>query len=203
MATIGVAAPHLVQTLYGSQWSGMVVPLQVLCGAGYFRALYHLGGAVAQGVGRVYNELWRQMVYGGLVIVGALVGASYGLPGVAVGVGAAILYMFVASAQLALHTTGTSWASYFRVQLSALTTAAVTFGIAVSVRMSLEAYQVSSVVITLAILTAVALPWAVGLLWNLGEPGFEPACARLPAGCARLVDALRASRLMWARTLDS
>ncbi len=111
MATIGVAAPHLVATLYGPQWIGTVLPLQVLCGAGYFRALYHLGGAVAQGVGRMYNELWRQMVYGGLVIVGALIGSSYGLPGVAVGVGGAILFMFVASAQLALDTTGTPWAS--------------------------------------------------------------------------------------------
>ena len=48
MAIMGVAAPHLVAGVYGPQWAGAVAPLQILCAAGYFRALYHLGGVVAQ-----------------------------------------------------------------------------------------------------------------------------------------------------------
>ena len=56
MATLAVVAPHLVRCLYGSQWSGAVMPLQILSIAGYFRALYHLGGIVAQAVGRVYGS---------------------------------------------------------------------------------------------------------------------------------------------------
>ena len=57
MATVIVGAPYLVSSLYGHQWTAMVIPLQILCLAGYFRALYHLGGAVAQSVGRVSQRI--------------------------------------------------------------------------------------------------------------------------------------------------
>ena len=56
MATLAVIAPHLIWILYGPQWTGAVMPLQILCAAGYFRALYHLGGIVARAVGRVYRR---------------------------------------------------------------------------------------------------------------------------------------------------
>jgi O-antigen/teichoic acid export membrane protein len=83
MVTLAIAAPHLLRSVYGPQWVDAALPLQILCGAGYFRALYHLGGVVALSVGRVYAELWRQAVYAGLVITGAVVGSGFGLPGVA------------------------------------------------------------------------------------------------------------------------
>jgi O-antigen/teichoic acid export membrane protein len=191
MGTMAIAAPHLVRSLYGPRWDGVVVPLQILCLAGYFRALYHLGGVVAQSVGLVYSELWRQVVYASLVTTGAFVGSRYSLAGVAVGVDAAILYMFVATGQLALRATGMSWALYLRVQLAAVVTALVTSGVALSVRLVLEAYRASSVVIALAVVAAAAVPWSVGLLWNLGERDFEPLRGRLPGWCARLADTLR------------
>ena len=31
MATIAIAAPYLVRTVYGPRWAGVVVPLQMLC----------------------------------------------------------------------------------------------------------------------------------------------------------------------------
>src|SRR5581483_2781613 len=102
--------------LYGDRWAGVVLPLQILCVAGYFRALYHVGGIVAQSVGRVYSELWRQVGYACLVIVGAFVGSRYGLQGVAVGVGIAILYMFFATGQLALEIIKAPWREYVEVQ---------------------------------------------------------------------------------------
>jgi 8-oxo-dGTP diphosphatase len=60
------------------------LPLQILCLAGYFRALYHLGGVVAQSVGRVYGELRNQTAYAALVIGGGLVGSRFDLAGVAI-----------------------------------------------------------------------------------------------------------------------
>jgi PST family polysaccharide transporter len=191
MATLAIVAPHLVRGLYGPQWTGVVVPLQILSIAGYFRALYHLGGIVAQSVGRVYGELWRQVTYAAAVIGGTLVGSRYGLPGVAVGVSVAILYMFVATGHLALNATGTSWRLYLRIQIGALVTAGITCGVALFVRLLLEAGQASSTMITLAVLTAAAVPWSVGMLWTLGEPALEPLRARLPRSGARLVEALR------------
>jgi O-antigen/teichoic acid export membrane protein len=193
LATLAIAAPHLIRSLYGPQWTGVVVPLQILCVAGYFRALYHVGGVVAQSVGWVYREAWRQAVYAGLVIAGAMIGSRYGLPGVAAGVSVAILYMFIALGQLALRATATPWPFYLRIQLSAVITALVTSAVALAVRLLLEAHQTSSIVITLAIPTVAAIPWSIGVLWTLGEPDLEPLRARLPGWCARLVGKVRRS----------
>ncbi|HEX2092210.1 MAG TPA: lipopolysaccharide biosynthesis protein, partial [Longimicrobiaceae bacterium] len=69
MAGMAVAAPHMVAVLYGDAWLGMTLPLQVLCVAGLFRAVYHLAGTVTYASGRVYAELKRQVVYALLVVV--------------------------------------------------------------------------------------------------------------------------------------
>lgn len=194
MGTLAVAAPHLVRTLYGPQWAGVVVPLQIFCIAGYFRALYHLGGIVAQSVGRVYSELWREVVYAGLVLAGALVGTRYGLAGVATGVSVAILYMFVAMGHIALRATGTSWRHYLRVQVGALVTGAVVTLVALVARLLLERCHAASPLIALLVGCGAAVPWSAGMLWKLGEPGFEPLRGSLPHPCLRLVERLRARR---------
>jgi len=190
MATLAIVAPHLVRGLYGPQWTGAVVPLQILSIAGYFRALYHLGGIVAQSVGRVYGELWRQVTYAAAVIGGTLVGSRYGLPGVAAGVGLAILYMYVATGHLALKATGTPWRLYLRIQLGAFATAAVTCAVALVARLVLEGWQASSLTITLVVLAAAGGPWSAGVLWSLGEPDFEPLRKRLPRSAIWLVEAV-------------
>jgi PST family polysaccharide transporter len=191
MVTLAIAAPHLLRSVYGPQWIGAAVPLQILGAAGYFRALYHLGGIVAQSSGRVYRELWCQFVYAALVIAGALVGVRYGLPGVAVGVSLAILFMFVALGQLALTAIDTPWRSYLRSQIAAFLTATIVCVLALAARLVLEASGSSSAAITIAILATASIPWAAGMLWQLGEPEFEPVRAQLPAPCAVLVHAFR------------
>ena len=190
MAIMVMVAPHLVRFVYGPQWSGAVLPLQILAIAGYFRALYHLGGVVARALGRVYGELWRQLAYAAVVIGGTLAGSRYGLPGVAMGVSVAILFMFVATANLAMKATGTSWPVYMGVQRDALLTASFTSVVALAVRILLERNRASSAIVTIAVLAAAALPWSVGVLRTLGEPGLEPLQASLPASIRRLVQAL-------------
>jgi PST family polysaccharide transporter len=187
MATMAVAAPHLVPALYGPRWTGLVVPLQILCAAGYFRALYHLGGIVAQSAGRVYSELWRQALYACFVVGGAVAGMAYGLAGVAIGVGIAILYMFAATGSLALRVTSTTWTHYFRVQLSALLTATVTYVIVVLVRALLVRWALPDGAIAAGILVAAIPSWSLGMLWTLSDPQCAPLRSRLPAWCARLI----------------
>ena len=192
--TLAIVAPHLVPTLYGTQWAGVVVPLQILCIAGYFRALYHLGGVVAQSVGRVYAELRNQIAYATLVIAGAAIGARHGLAGVAAGVAVAITFMFAATGQLALRATGGSWRQYVRAQSPALVTAIFTSGTALAIRVWLEDRGASSRVITVATLLGAAVPSGVGLLWSLGGPGFDPIRPLLPSFGRRLVDVVRRRR---------
>jgi hypothetical protein len=147
---------------------------------------------VALALGRVDGELWRQLAYAALVIGGTVVGSRHGLPGVAIGVGAAILFMFVATGHLAMNATGTSWRVYMGVQRDALVTASVTGGVVFAVCILLERCRASNAVVTIAALAAAALPWSIGMVRTLGQPELEPLHASLPNPIRRLVEALSA-----------
>jgi O-antigen/teichoic acid export membrane protein len=190
MGTMAIVAPSLVSSLYGPRWAGAVLPLQILCLAGYFRALYHLGGVVAQSVGRVYAELRNEAVYAVLVIGGSFLGLRHGLPGVAVGVSVAILCMFVVTAQLVLRATGASLGAYVRVQIGALVCTGITCVVALSFRILLEAWHAPTLLLTILVLVAAAIPWGAGMLWTLGEPDLEPLRSRVPRWCVRLAGAI-------------
>jgi PST family polysaccharide transporter len=194
MAVLAVVAPHFVRALYGPQWLGAVLPLQILCLGGYLRSLYHLGAIVAQSVGQVFQELWREVIYAGLVIAGAIVGSAWGLPGVAAGVSASILYMYVACGHLALRAIGAAWADYFRAQRGGVIASVAAGSVALSTRLMLEVSGASSGAITLAVLAAAAVPWTISLVWLLARPDCEPLREWLPAWGARLVQTLNPRR---------
>ena len=163
MAGLAVAAPHVIPVLYGAQWSGAVPPLQVLCAAGYFRALYHVGGVVLRSQGRVYTELSLQIVYAALVVAGTAAAARSGLTWAAVAVAAAIVCMCAGTAQAALRASGTSWAMYFDAQRVALITTAITWLAAIAVRSVLESSGASSVAISCGIAAAALVPWSAAI----------------------------------------
>jgi len=194
MAVLAVVAPHFVGALYGPQWLGAVLPLQILCLGGYLRPLYHLGGIVAQSVGQVFQELWRQVIYAGLVVAGAVIGSAWGLPGIAAGVSAAIGYMYVACGYLALRATGVTWTEYFRAQRGGIVASVAVGGIALSTRLVFEASAASSGLITLAVLAAAAVPWTISLVWLLARPDCEPLREWLPTWGARFVQTVSQSR---------
>ena len=191
MCALGIVAPFLVPALYGPQWTGVVVPLQILCVAGYFRALYHVGGVVAQSVGRVYSELWLQVCYAALVVIGATVGSAFKLPGVAVGVGIAIIFMFVATARLVLSITQTSWLDYLYVQRGAALISAAVLACGIVAQASLRASGQRDGVVVLGIVLAAGLPSSVGLLWTLGAPDLRNVALRLPRPVQQLVHSIR------------
>ena len=112
-------------------------------------------------------------MYAAAVIGGTVVGSRYGLQGVAIGVSAAILYMFVAVGHLTLSTTNTPVREYPRAQSGAVVAAFFTGAAALFVRLLFEAAHATSGVIALAVLAAAAIPWGLGMLWCLGEPAFE------------------------------
>ena len=198
MGVMAISAPLFISSVYGPQWMGAVLPLQLLCLAGYPRALYHLGGIVTQSTGRIYQELARQVIYAALVTIGALGGIRYGLPGVAIGVGAAIVYMFIAMTQLALRITGTTWGTYLRVQLFAAVMTGLTIGVALTMRGMLEALESTRIIVLTGMMAGAALTWGLGVVWKLGQPDFEPLRERLPRGTLLVVE--RMSR--WCHTVQ-
>lgn len=158
-----VAAPHMIVGLYGDNWVGTVVPLQILCAAGIFRAVYHLGGSVAHATGNVFAELRRQVVYAVLVVAGSIVGGHWGISGVATGIAVAILFIYVAMAELVLRLTRIGWRDFFFAQAPGLLVGTVVGSAALLVRVVLERSSASDILIFGAILTTCILALPIGM----------------------------------------
>lgn len=194
MAGMIVAAPHLVTGLYGAEWAGAALPLQVLCAAGLFRAVYHLAGALTQATGRVYAELRRQVGYALLVVVGSLIGLRWGLLGIATAVSGAVVYMYVVMAQLSLGILQRSWRDFLDAQRAGVLVAAVVAVATLGTRIVAERMDASSgwTLLALVVAGAISLPLGVFLLPARARPvelfaRFSPMVSRLPLGVRPLV----------------
>lgn len=115
-----VVAPDLVAVAFGARWSAVVAPFQLLALGMTFRTSHRISDSLSRATGRVYRRAWRQGLYAGLVFLGALIGQSRGLTGVAVGVLCALTVNYVLMAQLSLEVVGVSWTRFLLVQVPAV-----------------------------------------------------------------------------------
>lgn len=83
---MGLIAPSLIHVLFGEKWMPTVIPLQILCLAGFFRMNLELTGMVLNSMGLVAFEVKRRIMGVLLLIVGCWVGSFWGLPGIATAV---------------------------------------------------------------------------------------------------------------------
>lgn len=111
---LGVAAPHLIRALFGSQWTGAVLPLQVLSVGLLFRGAHKICDAVIRAKGAVYRSAWRVSLYALAVVIGAGVGTRWGIAGVAAGVTVAIVLRYALVAGLAAGLLEMGWESFLR-----------------------------------------------------------------------------------------
>jgi len=115
-----VLAPDLVAVAFGSGWEGLVPPFQVLALGMMFRTSCRMSDSLARATGRVYRRAWRQALYAGLVFLGAWVGRSQGVLGVAAGVLGALFVNYLLMAHLSLSVGQISWPRFAQAQLPAL-----------------------------------------------------------------------------------
>jgi PST family polysaccharide transporter len=187
-AGLVVAAPHLIVSLYGEEWRGAILPLQVIATAGLFRAVYHVAGAVTFASGKVMAEARRQMGFTVLVVVGGVIGASWGIGGVAVGVAVGMFFMYLTMAQLSLRIVGGAWRDFLTAHLPGVALGLEVGTIAFAVRWTLERGEVGSPGILMAIIVActATLPLGVYFLPARLRPTdlftrFDAPISRLPA----------------------
>ncbi|SOB91557.1 PST family polysaccharide transporter [Rhodobacter sp. JA431] len=89
-----ITGPEVILVLMGPQWGPAVVPFQVMVATLFFRTAYKFTGTLLRASGHVYlGALW-QWSYAAMVLAGALIGAQWGLPGVATGVSLAVIGCF-------------------------------------------------------------------------------------------------------------
>jgi PST family polysaccharide transporter len=163
MAGMAVSAPHLVRGLYGDAWIGAVRPLQVFCFVGLFRIAASPAGAVTHAAGRVYAELWRQGVYAMWVVGGAVIGARWGITGVALGVASAILYKYVAIMSLTLRIIDAPWSRLLGAHAPGLWLAGFVGLVALVTRHTLEAAGAGSLLIVCVVAMVSAASLLVGM----------------------------------------
>jgi PST family polysaccharide transporter len=100
---IAILAPEIVAILLGSQWQAAAWPLAILSLGLALRIGSRVTTSVATAMAAVYTMAWRQTLYAISVLIGALVGAHWGLGGVAAGMLLAQLVHYLLMIHLA-HT---------------------------------------------------------------------------------------------------
>lgn len=120
-----VLAPELVETVLGTGWEGVVLPLQILAVGMYARIGYMVGQTVANATGAVYRAAWRSAVYATLVVVGAWVGQRWGIPGVAAAVLGAVTVNFLLITALAARLSGLGAKEMVAAHLPAIVLSAI------------------------------------------------------------------------------
>lgn len=130
-----VAAPELITTLLGASWKGAIQPFRVLVLVLAFRGADKLSGPILMALGKVYRLAVVQALFALSVVTGAWLGATLGVVGVAMGVGAATiihsLLLLQQAAGLTQSRGGELLASMLRPAAAATGTLVVAFGLRV------------------------------------------------------------------------
>lgn len=95
-ALLIVLAPELVIWLFGNDWEGTILPLQILALNAFF-ALYTVGDALFVSQRKIKLQIFTIGTFAVLVGIGSMVGANWGIVGIATGVmiATAICYLYV------------------------------------------------------------------------------------------------------------
>ena len=96
-----VLGPELIPLLLGPGWEPAILPFRILALGVYFRSGYRFAASIIWATGHVFTLSACQGFYGVLIVLGALVGATWGIAGVAV---ATLIALFAFYALLYLLT---------------------------------------------------------------------------------------------------
>ncbi len=183
-AVLFVIAPDLIPALLGSAWQGVVTPFRVLILLAFLRGIAKLCGPVLMAAAKVYSLAWIQALFAACVAAGAWLGSQWGIPGVALGVGVAIVVQSILLLELSLRVTGVSRGMALRTLIRpaalALTSGAVSRLLVEFLRSMTPApaLVVAGTLAALGLLAAIAIWVAPGLV--LGDDALA-ALRQLPA----------------------
>jgi len=115
-----VTAPQLIVVLFGDQWAASVAPFRLLCVAGTLKLLNTYASSVIQATGRVWSEVWRQMVLIALTVGGIMAFGAWGPTGAAAGVLLATTVMGVLMHSLLRRIANLRWSEVLQPLTPAL-----------------------------------------------------------------------------------
>lgn len=116
-------APEIVYVVLGPAWSGVTTPFRILALGTLFRTSYKISDSLTRALGAMYRRAWRQWVYAGFVIGGAIIGQHWGLAGVAWAVLLALAVNVLLQAHLVMKLVPFTWSDLLAAHGPALLTA--------------------------------------------------------------------------------
>ena len=141
LATLVVVAPQLFLVLFGERWLSAVPAFQILCVAAMPKMLNAFASTALQAIGRVWSEVWRQIVSVTLLVVAVAAFSRWGIEGAAFGVLVATVTQSVMMYGLLRATTGLTPGDVWAPQVPSLICAAGAATIAVLVTQALRAVE--------------------------------------------------------------
>jgi len=154
---MAIVAPELISGIFGSKWTGAIVATQLLCIGGIGRCVYNLGDALVRAKGAVYAQFLRHFVYSVAVFSASLIGAYWGIEGVAVGIVIALGIMYLLMAQLSLKLIGGSWRQFFEAQTPGLIFSALIASVAFPTTMILRTRELPDLIILFGTMMACSI----------------------------------------------
>lgn len=128
----------IISTVLGEQWVGMVVPFQVFCVCVYFRVAQRVPLAVHQAVNRMQRLNALNLAYAFAVVAFAVLGTTWGIAGVAIGVSIAIGAYFALCSGSALDSVNGGWLRFARCHFPGIVGAILTLASIFAVRTGSE-----------------------------------------------------------------
>ena len=157
---MAVVPDIVIGGLFGEQWKPAAATFQILCLSGPFMAMLRVFGAVTNARGYLFSECGRQVIYLVLVAAALWFFFSFGLEGLALAVGLAVVARYFLLAQLSLKLAGVQWRQFFWAQIPG-----VPLGIAVAfpvyIASAVGSVFIRSDVLMLVLVVAV---WFISLL---------------------------------------
>lgn len=157
LTCMAIVAPELIRGIFGSKWTGAIVATQILCIGGIGRCVYNLGDALVRAKGAVYAQFLRHFVYSVAVFSASLIGAYWGIEGVAVGIVIALGIMYLLMAQLSLKLVAGNWRQFFGAQTPGLIFAALIASVAFPITVILRTRQLPDLIILFGTMMACAI----------------------------------------------
>ena len=117
-------APQFIVVLFGDRWRAAAMPFQLLCLGACFKLLNLYASSASQAVGRVWSEVWRQVLYVGMIVGGLILFRRFGAVGAAAVVAFATATMAVLMHALLTTVTPVRWSDVVRAQVPAILGAA-------------------------------------------------------------------------------
>ena len=120
-----IVGTELFDVMFGRKWRPAVLPFQLLCAAGLMKLLIAYASTATQAKGWIWTEVWRQLLYVGLIVAGVGIGSAWGLPGAAAGVLAATSVLAILMHLLLMRAASLSWRDLASPQVPALVCSAL------------------------------------------------------------------------------